>query len=92
MERALNVLNQEQEFATTFRGFVKEDPYLYIIVGEDDVKGYCSSLVVQYVTATIQKLQAHELEMIGTPLIIDFETLSGEQGYEYQILLSAEIR
>ena len=92
IKRALNVLNQEEEFATTFRGFVKEDPYLYIIVGEDDVKGYCSSLVVQYITETIQKLQANEADMIGKPLIIDFETFSGEQGYEYQILLGAEIR
>lgn len=92
MKRALIVLNQEEEFATTFRGFVKEDPYLYIIVGEDDVKGYCSSLVVQYKTGTIQKLQANEVEMIGTPLIIDFETFSGEQGYEYQILLGVEMR
>ena len=92
MKRTLDVLNQEEEFATTFRGFVEEDPYLYIIVGEDDVKGYCSSLVVQYRTATIQKLQTHEKEMIGTPLIIEFETFSGEQGYEYQILLDAEIR
>ncbi len=92
MDRAINVLNQTGEYTTTFRGFVKEDPYLYIIVGENKKNGYTSSLVVQMMTSTIKKLQENELQMIGKPLNINFETLGDEQGFVYQILLQAEIR
>lgn len=93
MERALNVINQEGEFATTFQGFVKEDAFLYLIVGENEKDGYSSSLVVQYVDYTIKKLQEDELKMIGTPLIVDFETVTeGGEGYEYQILHKVSLR
>jgi len=92
IQRALNVINQVDEYATTFRGFVKEDPYLYLIVGENDIKGYSSSLVVQMMTATIKKLQLNELKMIGAPLTVEFQTLNDDQGFVYQILMSAEMR
>ena len=88
----MQVLNQEGEFATTFQGFISEEPYLYLIVGEDEPTGYTSSLVVQYVDQTIQKLQMNEKEMIGKGIQVGFETLSGTQGYEYQILLSTVLR
>lgn len=92
IKRAIDVINQTGEFVTTFRGFVKEDPYLYIIVGEDDKNGFSSSLVVQMMTGTIKKLQENELAMIGKPLTVNFQTLDDEQGFVYQILMSVQIR
>ncbi|MBL1280780.1 MAG: hypothetical protein COA33_010925 [Fluviicola sp.] len=89
-DRALAVLNQEGEYGTTFQGFVKEEPYLYIIVGENEENGYYSSLVVQYMTPLIKTLQENEKSMVGTPLQIVHETLDGEQGYEYQILMNVK--
>ena len=91
-ERAWMVLNQEGAFATTFQGFISEEPYLYLIVGENKKTGYTSSLVVQYIDQTIQKLQAYEADMIGKGIQVEFETLNGSQGYEYQILLSTRLR
>lgn len=91
-ERAWMVLNQEGDFATTFQGFISEEPYLYLIVGENKKTGYTSSLVVQYVDQTIQKLQSYEADMIGKGIQVEFETLNGSQGYEYQILLSTRLR
>lgn len=91
-DRAFRVLNQEGEFATTFQGFIKEEPYLYLIVGEDEKIGFTSSLVVQYEDQTIQNLQANEKDMIGKGIQVEFETLSGSQGYEYQILMSTRMR
>ena len=91
-ERAFRALNQEGEFATTFQGFIKEWPYLYLIVGENEKVGFTSSLVVQYEGQTIQNLQANEKEMIGKGIQVEFETLSGSQGYEYQILMSTRMR
>lgn len=92
MKRAIDVINQTGEYTTTFRGFVKEEPYLYLIVGEDDINGYSSSLVVQMMTSTIKKLQLNEMNMIGAPLIVDFQTLDDEQGFVYQILMSVQTR
>jgi hypothetical protein len=92
IQRAIDVINQTGEYVTTFRGFVKEDPYLYLIVGENDNKGYSSSLVVQMMTSTIKKLQLNEAKMIGAPLTVDFQTLDDSQGFVYQILNSAHIR
>tara|TARA_R110002072_G_scaffold238939_1_gene396615 strand:+ start:159 stop:941 length:783 start_codon:yes stop_codon:yes gene_type:complete len=87
-DRAIAVLNQEGEYGTTFQGFVKEEPYLYLIVGENETDGYYSSLVVQRMTPLIKTLQENEKNMMGTPLKLDYETLNGEQGYEYQILMN----
>ena len=92
LKRAIDVINQVGEYATTFRGFVSEDPYLYLIVGEDNMQGYSSSLVVQMMTSTIKKLQLNERKMIGAPLAIDFQTMDDNQGFVYQILVSAQTR
>jgi len=92
MERALSVLNQSGPFATTFQGFVKEEPYTYIIVGENKLDGYSSSLVVQNVDRTIQVLKENERDMIGKAVIIEFETVRSAEGYEYQILHSVQLR
>lgn len=92
LKRAIDVINQVDEYSTNFRGFVSEEPYLYIIVGENNMKGYSSSLVVQMMTSTIKKLQLNERKMIGAPLTIDFQTLDDDQGFVYQILISAQTR
>lgn len=89
MKEAIEVLNQEGHFATTFRGFVEETPYLYLIVGEDDMEGYTSSLVVQSIDQSISKLKASELEHVGKTIKIEFERSGGAEGFEYQLLQSA---
>lgn len=89
-ERPLQILNQEGEFATTFQGFMKEDPYLYMIVGENKPNGYYSSLVVQLMNPLINEMQKNEEEMKGTQLNVNFETLNSTEGYIYQILMSVD--
>jgi len=93
VERALQILNQEGDFNTTFQGFVDQPDALYIIVGGSDPEAFTSSLIVQNIDATIAKLRRNELSMIGTQLIVDFETLENQgEGFEYQILKSVSIR
>ncbi len=86
-KRAMQVVNQEGEYETNFIEFIHEDPYLYLIVGENKKDGYYSSLVVQMMTSLITKFQSDPEKYFGTPLVINYETLNGEQGYEYQILM-----
>ena len=91
-KRAFMALNQEGEFATTFQGFISEGLELYLIVGDNEQNSFSSSLLVQYEDKNIKKLQVYEKEMIGKAIQVEFETLSGSQGYEYQILLSTSLR
>lgn len=91
MATAIQVLNQEGHFATTFRGFVEEEPFLYLIVGEDDMEGYTSALVIQDIDQSIIKLKETELEHIGKPMKIEFERSGGAEGFEYQLLTSAQM-
>ncbi len=93
MARALSILNQEGEFNTTFQGFVKESGFIYLIVGGVGDDAYTSSLIVQYEDPTIKKLMIDEKEMIGTPLIVDFQVVEDAgEGFEYQILRSVAFR
>ena len=86
-KRAMQVINQEGEYETNFVEFISEEPYLYLIVGENKKDGYYSSLVVQMMTSLIKKWQSDPEKYFGTPLNVDYKILNGEQGYEYQILM-----
>ena len=88
--RAVQVLNQQGEFATDFQFFVNDEHLLYLVVGENKDGGYRSSLVVQRKGPVIQKLLANESSMVGTPLKVDFETMKGDMGFEFQALLDIE--
>lgn len=93
MKNAIDKLNQSGDYSTTFQGFVKMDGYTYLIVGGTEDDSFTSSLVVQYEDATIKKLMQNEMKMIGTPLIVDFQTLEDPgEGFEYQILRSVSFR
>jgi len=59
-----------------------------LIVGENKENGYRSSLVVQQKGPTIQKLLQNEKGMVGTPLKVEFEKLTGDMGFEFQALLN----
>ncbi|MFT5779913.1 MAG: hypothetical protein ACI837_002872 [Crocinitomicaceae bacterium] len=84
-DRAFQILNQEGEFVTTFQGFIDMGGFIYLIVGEDKKNGFATSLIVQMVTPYVQELRRKEKEMIGTPLEVQFETITDSGGSE-QIL------
>jgi len=90
-KRAFNVMNQKDEYESTFQGFVRSDQLLYLIVGENKKDGYSSTLVVQYITPTINRLLADEKGMLGTPLRVNFEIMKEGKGFEFQALMGVEI-
>lgn len=92
-KRALDILNQSGEFATYFKGFIKEEAFTYLIVGGKEKGSYSSSLIVQHVSPTIIKLQEDQEAMLGMSLIVDFEVVfDPAEGFEYQILKSVNLR
>lgn len=90
-ERAYDALKQIGEFETTFQGFVKDDALLYMLVGPNTSDGYVSSLVVQLTTPLIQKLLSNEKAMIGKRLKVEFETMTGENNFNFQVLINAQL-
>lgn len=89
-KRAFEAMNQKNEFATTFQGFVESEQLIYLIVGEDKKDGFSTTLIVQFITPVINELRANESKMIGTPLRVNFETIK-EHGFESQALMSVQI-
>jgi hypothetical protein len=91
MDRAMQVLNQEGPFSTTFQGFLEDGPLTYIVVGGDGKEGYISALAVQFFDDQLGILKNAKKELIGTPLKVDFEKMINNQNFEYQVLLRAQI-
>jgi hypothetical protein len=90
--RAMRVLNQEDEFETTFQGLATDGTLQFIIVGENTADGFAASLAVQHTEGDIKKLFKDEAGMIGTPLEIQYERMVDQTGLEFQVLLSAKIK
>ncbi len=89
IDNAMNMLNQEGDFLSTFQGFVKNKDMLYLLVGENTPNGYTAALVVQYVDNVIQQLQKNEKEYIGVPLDIQYEVGTDINNMTYRVLIRA---
>ena len=91
VDRAMQVINQEGSFVTTFQGFALGGGISYILVGENTPDGFASSLAIQHENDDIKKLLMNERGMIGTPLHIEYQTMMNDQGLKFQALLSLSI-
>ncbi|MBI1837033.1 MAG: hypothetical protein HYR91_07180 [Flavobacteriia bacterium] len=83
---AQNALNQEGKFITTFQGFVESGQQLFLTIGENTKEGYISALLVQYKDSNIKKLQENEMLMLGKKLRVNFEKMTDQSGFQFQIL------
>lgn len=86
-ERAKRALSQKGEFETNFTGFVEDGPLRYLMVGENKENGYETAILVQYRTLFIQTLFQNQKAMIGTKLIVNFETIRESTGFSFQSLI-----
>jgi hypothetical protein len=91
IDRAMQIINKQGAFETTFQGFVQNGGLNYILVGENTPDGFASSLVVQYESSDILKLKKNERGMIGIPVEVQHQTMMDEQGLKFQILLNLRL-
>src|SRR5690606_16697235 len=68
-EHSYKVINQKDEYAVTFQGFVNSGPYDFLIVGENKPNGFTSSLSIQEPSQTILYLKNKGKEELGRPLV-----------------------
>lgn len=88
-ERAFRIVNQTGEFETTFQGFVEMGGFNFLVVGEDKKNGFSSALIVQRMTPLLMSLKNDELDMLGAPLRVNFQTFT-EGAASEQILISVQ--
>ena len=89
-ERAMRALRREGEFETNFVSIVREDPAIYVIVGEGTDDGYVSALVVQRITPLVQQMMSSPESMKGQPLSISFQEVHESNGFTFQALLDVQ--
>ena len=90
-DRAFDIANQTGSFETTFQGFVDMAGFKYLVVGEDKKDGFSSALIVQQTTPLIMELRNDESALIGTPLVVNFQTITDATGSQ-QILFGVARR
>lgn len=89
--RAMQILNQEGPFETTFQGLASNGDMDFIIVGENAKEGYTSSLAIQHNGGDIPKLLANEAAYIGRSLTVQFERVVDHRDFEFQALMALRI-
>lgn len=85
-KEAYEVFNQKGEYAVTYQGFIESGDYLFLIVGENSPNGYTSSLSVQSLSPVVQHLRKSGSKELGRPLMVNYEHILDQNGYEIQIL------
>lgn len=87
-DRAMQILNQEGPFETTFQGLASNGDMDFIIVGENVKDGFTSSLAIQHNGGDIPKLLANEAAYIGRSLTVQFERVVDHRDFEFQALMA----
>lgn len=89
---AQDALNQEGKFVTTFQGFVVNGRDTYLTVGENTKDGFISALMIQFADdSNIKKLQSAEMAMIGKKLTVNFQKMTDQSGFQFQVLTGIKI-
>jgi hypothetical protein len=84
VDHAMNALNSEREFATTFQGFVNQDMFSYIIVGANDPNGFTSALRLDYKDQLVNILASDPEKYLGSRIKVNFE-VHDDRGFEFQV-------
>ena len=88
IQKAMNALNQEGEFETRFQGYILNGSSSFLTVGESKPNGYISALMVQYNNSTTEKLRKNQEISVGKKLNLNFQKVTDENGFEFQVLMS----
>lgn len=84
IDRAMRALNSEKEFETTFQGFVHQDMFSYLIVGENTADGYTTALRLDYKDQLINVLNSDPKKYIGAKIKLNFENHE-DRGFHFQV-------
>jgi len=86
--KALEIINQQGQYATNFQGFNEANGKLYITVG---TKTTSSSIVINAYEGILKTLKNNESKFLNKSLKIDFEEINQLDGFSYQALLDIQL-
>jgi hypothetical protein len=86
-KRAMDAINQEGEFQPLFQGLVINGRDKFITLGESKENGYVTALMIQYNNSTTDKLMKDQMKYIGKKLDIDYQKITDDAGFEFQLLM-----
>lgn len=84
VDRAMNALNSQKEFTTTFQGFVNQDMFSYIILGPNDPNGFTTALRLDYKDQLVNILASNPEKYMGSNVKVNFEAHT-DRGFEFQV-------
>lgn len=86
MDRAMRAMNQEKEFETTFQGFIDQDVFTYLSVGENKPDGFRSTMRCDFKDRLIDLLYTNSDAYIGEKLLVEYQKQRDvATGFEFQI-------
>lgn len=85
MDRAMRAINQQKEFETTFQGFIDQDIFTYMSVGEKKADGFRSAIRCDFKDPLINDLSNDQKGNIGRKLLVNFQKHTDETGFEFQV-------
>jgi hypothetical protein len=90
MDRAMRAINQEKEFETTFQGFVDQDVFTYLSVGENKPDGFRSALRCDFKDLLIMTLADNEEAYLGEKLRVNYQKETQSNGFQFQVYAGGE--
>jgi hypothetical protein len=94
LQRALNCLNNKNEFQTCFLGIFDAGPDSFISLGEnklDDPSGYHTELKLDFKDPTILKLLSDQQAYLGKAMKCKFDIVRSEDQKVYQSYMGGEL-
>jgi hypothetical protein len=84
-QKALDILEQRNEFETTFQGFAEANQIIYLVVGEPGIEGYSSTLRVTEFDPFILELRKEPKKYLNRKVKVNFEVMTESSGFQFQV-------
>lgn len=84
VDRAMKVLDQKDEYATTFQGFALTESLNYLIVGQPGDDGFTSTLRIEDEDAFIIEAMQNQRKFLNRKCRVTFD-LAESSGFVYQV-------
>lgn len=85
IDRAMRVLDQKDEFETTFQGFAVTEVLNYLIVGQPGDDGYSSTMRIEFEDDFIKDALKNQVKYLNRKCRVTFQTMQASSGFEYQV-------
>ncbi len=84
-DKIFKILNQKDEYQTTFQGLVETETANYLIVGEPKEDGFTSALKIEFVDHFIKEIYKTPKQYLNKKIRVTFQVARLQGNFEYQV-------